>query len=345
MIAYPLVSIILPVRNEEKHIRRALQSIVDQDYPVSRLEIIVADGMSSDCTREFVAEYKSIYPRIILLDNPRKIVPAGLNAALKIAKGEIIIRIDGHCKIACDYVQKCIDYLQKNHVDGVGGSITTIGTGRLGQAIAIATSSRFGVGNSFFRTSKDQTLIVDTIPYPAYTRKVIDWIGAYDEEMVCNEDDEYNYRLRERGGILHLVAGISSTYYTRETLGRLWVQYYRYGYWKVRVFQKHPAQIQARHLVPPIFIFAFLLSTALSLWGPLGRLIFLSIWGSYLLANILATLMMIRKTGNSFLYILPFVYVILHLSYGFGFLLGLLRFWNKWGWPGSRNAEILKSYE
>ncbi len=341
----PLVSVILPVRNEERYIRGAIQSVADQTYPASRLEIIVVDGRSTDRTRWMVSEFLNKYPNVHLLDNPGKIVPTGLNLAMKKARGEIVIRVDGHCRIAHDYVQKCVNYLKNNRVDGVGGSIATIGVTRSGKAIAAAISSRFGVGNSAFRTKTGETLAVDTIPFPAYTRRAMERIGPYDEGMLCNEDDEYNYRLREHGGILHLAADIHSIYYARNTLKELWFQYYRYGFWKVRIFQKHPSQIQIRQLVPPIFVSVLLMATLAFLISPFGKYILPSICVSYLLANLGETLTQIRKKAASYAYILPVVYIVLHFSYGLGFLLGLLHFLDRWTRQGVQTTDCVKSYE
>jgi succinoglycan biosynthesis protein ExoA len=194
-IPYKLVSILIPIRNEAKYIRSCLEHIyAQQDLTVS-VEIIVADGMSSDCSREIIKEMQDDHPNLFLIDNPGKIVSTGLNLALKIAKGDIIIRIDGHCLIDPDYISKCVKHLTEQEIDGVGGPMTTIGETSLSETIAIAMSSKFGVGNSAFRTLTGKSMLVDTVPFPAYTHQIINRIGLFDEELIRNQDDEYNYRI------------------------------------------------------------------------------------------------------------------------------------------------------
>ena len=193
------------------------------------MEILVADGMSTDSTRAIIsanAEMHSNY-RMCILDNPGKIVPIGLNIAMRQASGEIIVRVDGHCEIATDYVRRCVIHIQNSGVDGVGGAITTVGETYLAEAIAVAMSFPFGVGDSAFRTLSGKTLLVDSVPFPAYTRAIIERAGLYDEELVRNQDDEYNYRLRKIGAKLLLAADVHSTYYSRSNLRSLWKQFYQ----------------------------------------------------------------------------------------------------------------------
>ena len=176
MPTLPTVTIVMPVRNEGAYMRRSLGAVLAQDYPPELLQILIADGMSQDGTRQVILELQQELarqggrPRLLLVDNPGRIVPCGLNAALPLAEGEIIIRVDGHCEIAPDYVRRCTAHLLADGVEGVGGSTETLGENRLAQWIAAAMSSPFGVGGSAFRTLKGRTLLVDSIPFPAYTR-------------------------------------------------------------------------------------------------------------------------------------------------------------------------------
>jgi glycosyltransferase involved in cell wall biosynthesis len=236
----PLVSVLMPVRNEAVYIERSLNAILAQDYPSDLLEIVIADGMSTDGTREKVLGFQEKHPGIRLLDNPGLIAPKALNVATAAAHGSILVRVDGHCEIAPDYVSNCVRHLLMDGVDGVGGSVETIGEDRSAAAIAAAMSSVFGVGGSAFRTIKDTTMLADTIPFPAYTREIVAKAGPYDEAMVRDQDDEYNYRIRKLGGKLLLAADVRSRYYSRASLKSLWRQYFQYGYWKARVLWKHP---------------------------------------------------------------------------------------------------------
>lgn len=333
----PFVTVILPVRNEAAYLRAGLSAVLGQDYPAGRMEILVTDGMSTDGTREIVQESQQQHPSIKLIDNPGRIVPTGMNAALRQARGEIIIRVDGHCEIARDYVRKCVEHLQNDPIDGVGGPVETIGATPLAETIAVAMSSKFGVGGSAFRTETGKTMLADSIPFPAYTRSIIQKAGLYDEELVRNQDDEYNYRLRELGAKLLLAQDVHSRYFSRASLGKLWRQYYQYGFWKVRVLQKHPRQMSLRQFVPPLFAISLLLTTILALISPLfaipnSYLLFplILVIGSYSLANLLASVITSSKKGLRCLPLLPLVFAILHLAYGLGFLVGLIKFWNRW---------------
>lgn len=327
----PFVSILIPVHNEAAYIHRCLQAVLAQDYPADLMEVWIADGMSSDGTREIINDYTRHNPNVFLVDNPGRIVPTGLNLLIPKAKGDIIIRVDGHCVIASDYVTNCVRHLREKGVDGVGGPMHTIGEDFVSETIALAMSSRFGVGNSSFRTETGQTKLADTVPFPAYTRAIIEKVGLYDEELVRNQDDEYNYRIREAGGKILLAGDVRSTYYSRGTLAKLWRQYFQYGYWKVRVLQKHPRQMSPRQFVPLAFVLSLIVTGILAFTLPWGWIFLVAILGVYLLTNLAASFAAIKKQGLNLLGLLSLAFIIIHLAYGTGFLLGLYRFWNRWG--------------
>jgi len=317
----PYVSIVMPVRNEEDFIAQALNAVVGQDYPREQVEVIVCDGMSTDATRDIVADFQAKYANIQLLDNPLKIAPTALNVAAASSKGEIVIRVDGHCVIAPAYVSRCVQHLQNNpDVWGVGGPIETIAMSPEAEPIAIAMSSTFGVGGSAFRTTRDKTLLVDTVAFAAYRREALDLAGPYDEQLVRNQDDEYNFRIRELGGKILLAADVQSTYYSRGTLSKLWRQYFQYGFYKTRVMQKHPRQMSPRQFVPAAFVSSLCLALMTSPWMR-SPLIFLL--GAYLFALIFATATICSRRGWKHLLHLPVAFATLHLSYGFGFMLGM----------------------
>ena len=327
----PSVSLILPVRNERDYIARCLDAVVAQDYPAELLEIIIADGMSDDGTREVIRRYQQRRHNIILIDNPERIASTALNRAIRKSVGEIIIRVDGHCEIAADYVSRCAAHLHESGVDGVGGPITTVGQTPIAQAIAVAMSSKFGVGDSGFRVLKDETRLVDTIAFPAYRREVVERAGLYDEELIRNQDDEYNYRLRSLGARLLLAADVRSTYYSRSSLRSLWRQYFQYGYWKVRVLQKLPREMQLRQFVPPLFVATLLAGVLLLPFGAVGMVLLVIPASMHLAANLIASFATGAKNGWLTVLLLPPVFLILHISYGAGFLTGLVRFRNRWG--------------
>ena len=320
----------MPVRNEAEYIKRSLSAVLKQDYPSDRIEVIVADGISTDETRQIVQSFQPEYPNLKLVDNPSKLQPFGLNAAMLHARGEVIVRVDGHCEISHDYVSRCVHYLKDKSVDGVGGPLETIGETSVARTIASAICSPFGVGNSSFRTVHNKTMLVDTIAFPAYTRSIMLKAGPHDEEMSCNEDDEYNYRLRKLGAKLLLAEDVHAKYYCRSNLQSLFRQYFRYGFWKVRLMQKHPGQMQFRHFVPLFFVVALLIAGVSALFLPFSRILLALIMGSYVLAVFIASFLTARKSAWRNFLILPFVFSTLHFSYGLGFLIGIVSFWRYW---------------
>src|SRR5437867_2140905 len=227
----PFVSVLMPVRNEGAFIARSLGAVVSQDYPRDRLEVIVSDGMSTDSTREVIADISRQHANVVLIDNLEKIAATGLNQALRVARGEIIVRVDGHCEIASDYVRHCVSHLLDDKAECVGGPLETIGETFTAQAIAAAMSSRFGVGGSAFRVGTKEPRLTDTVAFPAYKRETIQRAGDFDEELVRNQDDEYNYRVRKLGGRILLSPDVRSRYYSRAGFASLWKQYFAYGYW------------------------------------------------------------------------------------------------------------------
>lgn len=322
----------MPVRNEAEFIHRSLCAVLAQEYPLELMEIIVVDGLSTDHTRAIVATLAARHPRhsLRLISNPAGIVPTALNLALKQARGEVILRVDGHCQISLQHVRRCVQLLARGDWAGVGGPLTTVGETRVAQAIALAQSSRFGVGDAGFRTVHDRAMLADTIPFPAYSRAALQRAGLYDEELVRDQDDEYNYRLRGLGAHLLLDPGLRSRYYSRSSLASLWRQYYQYGFWKVRVLQKHPRQMRLRQFVPAALVVALVMTIALAVFYPWEWALALLVGGSYLLANLAAGCWTASRRGWRHLPLLPPAFATLHLSYGLGFLLGLVKFWKRW---------------
>ncbi len=336
----PQVTIIMPIRNEARFIARSLGAVLAQDYPPQCMEILVVDGMSDDATRKIV---QALIDRmrlggdtrclsISLLDNPARIVPTALNIGLRHARGAVIIRVDGHCEIALDYVRRCVEVLRETGVDCVGGPIVTVGETRVAQAIALGQSSFFGVGGVAFRTGRQRPGYVDTVAFGAYRHEVFERIGSFDEELVRNQDDEFNFRLIQARGKIWLDPSIRSLYYSQTNLRRLWRQYFQYGFYKVRVIQKRGAVPSWRHLVPGAFVLSLLGSLFLALLTH-SPFLMLGVGGSYAVASGLASLWIGRRNWWT-LPLLPLIFLILHLAYGIGFLLGMWRWMRKrktWG--------------
>jgi glycosyltransferase involved in cell wall biosynthesis len=327
----PFVSVILPIRNEASFIGRALASVRAQHYPADRIEVIVADGDSTDGTPELVRRSEPDFDgRLRLIENPDRIVSTGLNAALRIASGEVIVRVDGHCEIPPDFVQRSVEHLSLDCVDCVGGSLDTVGETPMARVIAIAMSSSFGVGGSAFRSSAAVSTLTDSVAFPAWTRRAMQRTGQFDEELVRNQDDEYSYRLRRMGGRILLATDITARYYSRSTIRFLWRQCFGYGFWKVRVLQKHPRQMKGRQFVPAAFVAALLASLLLWPFSSTFQSLALLIVGAYLLAAGFATSRAVRVHGWSVMPWLPAAFATMHVAYGAGSLVGALRFWKYW---------------
>ncbi len=327
----PFVSILIPVLNEVTYIDDCVESVRQQSYPNNMIEILITDGMSVDGTRQKIAELMKLDDRIRMFDNPGRIVPTGMNILLRQVRGDVIIRVDGHCLIARDYVEKCVNYLLKDGIVAVGGPMRTIESSLTGKAISLAQSSKFGVGNSSFRTESGETKFVDTVPFPAYRKSLIDKVGLYDEELVRNQDDEYNYRICSMGYSILLAEDVQSTYFSRSSFRKLWRQYYQYGFYKVRVLQKHPGQMSLRQFVPFLFVLGFLSLFVLSMVTNWGWIALLSMLSVYLIACLFFSFQLSSKHGYENLLRIPIAFAILHTAYGLGFIVGLFRFWNRWG--------------
>ena len=340
-VTHPLVSIIMPVRNEAGYISVSLESIARQSYPRDRMQVFVVDGMSDDDTRRIareVAEANGL--DLAILDNPGKIAPSGLNVGLSRAEGEVIIRVDGHCELDRDYVANCVEVLASGRAEGVGGPIETIGEGAVAEAIAIAMSSKFGVGGSAFRTVNDREMYTDTVAFPGYTRETIQAAGRFDEELVRNQDDEYNFRIRELGGRILLSPSIRSRYFSRGSIRSLRNQYFQYGYWKVRVLQLHPRQMSPRQFVPFIFVTTLLVLGFASLFSVFALWATLAVTVSYLIANLGASVVAGRETPAR-VPLIALSFLVIHISYGLGSLFGLLAFRKRWREPKTTRPRLV----
>lgn len=325
----PRVTVVMPVRNEERYIERSLGSVLAQDYPEDKIEVLIADGMSTDRTRELVAKLAA-GRNVRVLDNPRGIVSTGLNLAFAEASGDVIVRVDGHCEIGPGHVRAAVEALADATFAGVGGPMETVGETESARAIAAAMSSRFGVGGASFRTGCDEPTVSDTVPFPVYPRSVLEEAGPYDEELVRNQDDEYNYRLRGAGRRLLLLPSMLSRYYSRARLRSLASQYFQYGFWKVRVMQKHPRQMRWRQMAPPAFVAALAAGTAAAFWSVVAAWGLAALLAVYLMAAWVAAASAGRDLSFRGRVLLPFVFPILHLSYGCGFWVGMVRFLGRW---------------
>jgi succinoglycan biosynthesis protein ExoA len=325
------VSVIVACRNERKYIRTFLDSLCLQVLGGVKIEVLIADGMSDDGTRQILELYRRMVLPLRVIDNPDKIVSCGLNAAIRQARGDVIIRMDAHSEYAADYICRCLEVLNETHADNVGGPALTRAEGYLARAIALAYHSGFACGGAKFHDPRYEGY-VDTVTYGCWRKSTLERIGLFDVSLIRNQDDELNLRLISSGGKIWQTPKIASWYRPRTTLAPLFRQYLQYGFWKVSVIRKHGKPASWRHLVPG----ACLLLGVVLLLGAAGAILSGSTaWksafitacsalvGLYTAGSAGAAFLVARRDGWRFFPALPIVFATYHLSYGLGFLLGL----------------------
>ncbi len=323
----PFVSVIMPCRNEQAHIRRCLASVLASGYPADRMEILVVDGASSDGTGEIVAELTRTEPRIRLLHNPQRIVPTALNLAIREAAGEVIVRLDAHNEYPPDYIPRLVEWLERSGADNVGGSwITRPGAATpVAEGIALALAHPFGIGNARYRLGVSEPTPVDTVPFGCYRRDVFTRIGLFDEELVRNQDDEFNLRLIRAGGTILLVPDVVSYYHARTTFRQLARMYYQYGYFKPLVIRKVGAVMTARQMAPAGLVLGLgALAVASLVWAPARPLLLAAVL-VYLAAAVGSALRAARGRGWRAAASAFVAFPVLHFGYGAGFLWGAVR--------------------
>ena len=329
----PKVSLLIAMRNEERNIGGCLKSIFDQDYPIEKIEVFILDGLSTDNSWNVVDKLIRGRALYYLLKNPKIIQSAAWNLGIEKAQGEIIAIVSAHSILASDYVSKAVETYIRTNADLVGGPMTALGESRIAEVISLATSNPFGVGGARFHYTKKEE-VVDTVYMGFCSRKLYTEIGGFDEEMIRNQDDELSYRIQKNGGKIICNPEIKSQYYNRNSFKSLWRQYYQYGLWKIRVLQKHPRQMRLRQFAPPLFVTSLLSATLLLLFPipyPLSVIPLSLVLSVYLLANLVVSLMISARHGWWYMPLLPLTFAILHLSYGTGFLAGLVKFVDRWG--------------
>lgn len=328
-----LISILIPTYNEIKYIRRCLESILNNDFPKENLEILIIDGGSSDGTIEVVNDYTKKYKFIKVLTNPRRYQVFALNLGIKEAKGDIVIRMDAHTEYDMDYISKVVELLITRGVGSVGGKQYAVGEGYVGKCIAIALNSPFGVGNAKFRYSLKEEF-VDTVYLGAWYKRTLEEVGGFNEDWLVNEDYELNYRLRKKGYKILYSPEIRCKYYVRNSLKAFAKQYFRYGFWKVKTLTVYPDSLQVRQLVPPIFVLSLVFSIIfIILRIKLGFVV----PGVYFAINFFYSVKEALKREVKCVFLTPFVFFIMHFSWGIGFIIGLF----KWGIP-KINFKIIK---
>ena len=341
------ISVIIPCRNERSHIAEFLDSLAQQDLdPGCELEVLVADGRSDDGTRDILRQYVGANVRVRLIDNPGRITPTGLNAAIEAATGDVIVRMDVHTTYARDYIRECVRALVESGADNVGGPWVAEGRGRIGRAIAAAFQSPLCGGKAHDPEYEGE---VDTVYLGCWPRAVFERIGLFDPELVRNQDDEFNFRLRRMGGRVWQTPRVKSCYSPRGSLAALFRQYLQYGYWKVAVIRKHKALASWRHLAP-----AMLVS---SLVAAMVGLLIAEVVGAGAAGAVIAGLLALEALAYATVCVaasirysgrldwlsricLPAVIAVYHCGYGLGFLAGTIQFVG----PRSRKAAPARMF-
>ena len=320
----PKVSIIVPCYNEQSTIRLLLEALCEQTYPRADMEVIIADGLSTDGTRDAIASFQRDINdlSIRVVDNPKRSIPSALNRGIQVARGEILIRLDGHSKPYPDYVANCIAAHRAGHGDNVGG-VWEIRPGAgtwIAKSIATAAAHPLGVGDALYRHTK-QAAEVDTVPFGSFRRALIEQVGFFDESLLTNEDYEFNARIRKSGGKIWLDPSIRSIYFARASLTELLRQYWRYGFWKWRMLRRYPATLRWRQALPPLFVLSLLLLMIVSIFIPFARILLAVEILLYFSILILAGIYAALQERKAYLVLgLPLAIAIMHISWGSGLL-------------------------
>jgi len=318
------VSVIVPIRNEERYIAACLQSLLDQTYIPETYEVLVIDGRSSDRSKEIVEEFAQRHGNVQCLDNPAAIAPAAMNVGIRNATGEFIIRADGHNFYPKDYIANCVKYLQETGADNVGGPWRTVPTDDSfrSKMVAAILTNPFGVGDSRFRTSRFEGF-VDTVPFGAFRRELFDRVGMYDEKLVRNQDNELNARIRSAGGKIYQTPALTTEYHPIGNVGALLQQTYKTSQWHLFSMRQNASSMGVRHFVPAAFVLALTALLAGVFWSPLCRVGLGVLLFVYLSAGIYFAFRGSRDWSLFIRWALPPVFLVFHIAYGLGTIAGL----------------------
>lgn len=322
------VSVIIPCRNEKIYIEQCISSLIDNDYPKDKLEIIIVDGNSEDGTIEIINELILKHSFIRIINNPKQITPVALNLGIKNANFEYVMIAGAHALYSSNYISSLVDNIKKLNADGVGGMLITKVKNETYKSMSIAAvlSNKFGVGNSLFRIGVKNAQLVDTVPFGLYKKELFQKAGYYDERLIRNHDIELSKRMIAAGSKIYLIPDLYCTYYARETFRDIAKNNYRNGYWNILTtyYTKSFHSLSLRHFVPLIFLLSIVLPLVLSLLlKPIWIFLFLLIFFIYNIFLIFASLS--ENNKNTKFKFLFFSFYILHFSYGIGSLIALFR--------------------
>lgn len=324
----PLLSVVVPCRNGAAFIATCLSSLLANDWPSERLEVLVVDGRSTDGTREIVRQHVERYPFVRLLDNPDRDRSHALNIGIRESSGELVASIDVHTQCEPDYLRKCYETLRETAADNVGGIVRTLprGDSPIARAVAFALSHPFGAGNSYFRIGAAGRRSVDTVPFGFYRRDVFQRIGPFNERLVRGQDLELNLRLRRAGGRIVLDPAIRTDYFPRSDLVSFARHNFADGLWVTHAMRFAHAPVSWRHLVPLAFVLGLSVPIVLSLvWPPTVALSTLALGLYTIVALTVAARAGIERRDPALALSLPLVFATRHVMYGLGSVWGLVR--------------------
>ena len=324
----PKVSVIVPCYNERSTIRLLLEALCEQTYPRADMEVIIADGLSTDGTQDVIEAFQRDVPglSVRVVENQKRSIPSALNRAIEAARGEFILRLDGHAKPYPDYVANSIAAHEAGRGANVGG-VWEIRPGAdtwIAKSIAVAAAHPLGVGDALYRHAK-RAAEVDTVPFGSFRRRLIEQVGFFDESLLTNEDYEFNARVRKSGGKIWLDPSIRSVYFARSTLLELMRQYWRYGFWKWRMLRRYPDTLRWRQALPPVFVLSLLSLAVISAFIPFAGILLAAELLLYFSILLLAGFHAAARQQKAFLILgLPLAISSMHLSWGSGFLWSIL---------------------
>jgi len=319
----PFVSIVIPMKNEARFIRRCIDSLLASDYPRDKYEIIVVDGGSEDGSVEIVKEYTVRYPNIKLLGGKGINCPAGMNIGIKEAKGTVISKVDAHGYVAPDFLRRSVEHLiEDDNIGCVGGPIRQRGEDFISQANGYARSSIFGVGKGPY-TVDEKSQVVTTVQCGTYKKDVLYKVGLFDETLQYGEDEEINWRIIKAGYKILLIPEIKFFYYPRESIKGLFRQYYNYGVARIKVLKKHPDFFRLKHAIPGGFVASLGAIGISAIFIPLFLKVLISVVGIYSLGSLMFSVSIAAKRGWKYIVVLPMCFAAIHFGYGLGTLRGL----------------------
>lgn len=323
----PRLSVIIPSRNEEQFIAQCLDSIIRNDYPTDRLEILVVDGMSTDATLSIISSYAGQYSCVKILRNPREITPAALNLGINASVGDFICRIDAHARVSPDYLRRCVERLRKGDADNVGGAMRTLpyDSSVWACSIALCMGHKFGAGDSVFRTGTGHPTFTDTVFGGCYRKEVFGRIGMFNENLPRTQDIEFNQRLRKSGGRILLDPAIKCDYFASPSLRSFARHNFDDGVWSILPFAySKVVPVRPRHLVPFVFITAMIGLAAFGFWFWPARLALIIEWAIYVGASLVFSLELSRRQREiATVFTMPLVFAVRHFAYGFGSIWGV----------------------